>query len=96
MPAYCIFENLEVSDPVKLEEYKQRVGPVVERFGGRYLAVGGSIANKEGDWKPGFLVILEFPSLAQAEQWYHSAEYDPLRRLRMSAGRYNAAFVEGL
>lgn len=72
------------------------MGPVVERFGGRYVVLGGQVAPKEGDWRPGFLVMIEFPSLAHAEQWYHSADDEPLRRLRLSAGRSNAAFVEGL
>jgi uncharacterized protein (DUF1330 family) len=96
MPAYCIFENIDITEPARLEDYKQRVGPVVQRFGGRYVVLGGQVAPKEGDWKPGFLVMIEFPSLAQAEQWYHSADYEPLRRLRLSAGHFNAVFVEGL
>jgi hypothetical protein len=28
MSAYCFFDNLEVTDPAKLEEYKSRVAPV--------------------------------------------------------------------
>ena len=96
MSAYCIFENIEITDPAKLDDYKQRVGPVVERFVGRYVVLGGQVAPMEGDWRPGFLVMIEFPSLAQAEQWYHSPDYEPLRHARQSAGRYNAVFVEGL
>ncbi len=30
MAAYCLFDNLEVLDAGKLEEYKGRVRPVVE------------------------------------------------------------------
>ena len=52
MTAYCLFDNLEVSDPVKLEEYATAVQPIVERYGGRYVLIGGKCDLVEGDWRP--------------------------------------------
>lgn len=96
MSAYCLFDNVEVIDPAKLEEYKARVGPVVERFGGRYVVLGGQVDLVEGDWRPSFPVMIEFPDLAQAHRWYASEEYRDLKALRLSAGRFNAVFLGGL
>lgn len=96
MSAYCLFDNLEVTDRAKLEEYKARVAPVVERHGGRYVVLGGEIDLVEGDWKPAFPVLIEFPSLAQARRWYDSEEYRELKALRLAAGRFNAVFLQGL
>ena len=79
MPAYCFFDNIKVDDPFKLEEYKKSVVPVVEKYGGRYIVFGGQTDIVEGNWKPVYLVILEFPNLEQAYQWYNSEEYRELK-----------------
>ncbi|HET8799254.1 MAG TPA: DUF1330 domain-containing protein [Thermoanaerobaculia bacterium] len=96
MAAYCLFDNLEVVDAGKLEEYKNRVAPVVAQYGGRYVVLGGNVDLVEGDWRPAFPVMIEFPDLARARQWYASDEYRELKALRLSAVRSNAVFLEGL
>jgi uncharacterized protein (DUF1330 family) len=96
MAAYCLFDNVKVTDVAKLAEYKDRTAPVVAQYQGRYLVVGGPVDLVEGVWRPTFPVMLEFPSLAQAHRWYDSAEYRPLKALRHSAGQFNAVFIEGL
>ena len=96
MSAYCLFDNLEVTDPTRLEEYKNRALPVVERYGGRYVVLGGKFDTVEGEWRPTFPVMIEFPSLEQAYRWYDSDEYQELKALRLSAVRSNAVFIEGI
>ena len=61
MAAYCLFDNLEVVDGLKMEEYKARVATVVQRYGGRYLVRGGKVELMEGQWRPSFPVMIEFP-----------------------------------
>jgi len=96
MPAYCLFDNLKINDYQKLERYKNEVAPLVEKFGGRYVVLGGNVELKEGDWKPTFPVMIEFPTLQRANEWYNSEEYRPFKALRQSAGTYNAVFCEEL
>ena len=96
MSAYCLFDNLEVTDPTRLEEYKNRALPVVEHYGGRYVVLGGKFDTIEGEWRPTFPVMIEFPSLEQAYRWYDSDEYQELKALRLSAVRSNAVFIEGI
>ncbi|BDM83288.1 DUF1330 domain-containing protein [Acaryochloris marina] len=96
MSAYCLFDNLEVTNPDKLEEYKTRALPVVEQYGGRYVVLGGKCKIMEGEWGPTFPVMIEFPSLEQAHRWYDSGEYQDLKALRLSAVRSNAVFLEGI
>ena len=96
MLAYCFFDNLEVMDQVKLEEYARRAAPVVEQYGGRYMVLGGKMDVVEGNRSPTFPVIIEFPSLEQAYRWYGSDEYRELKALRLSAVRSSAVFIEGL
>lgn len=96
MSAYCLFDNIEVTDPAKLEEYKKRAEPLVERYGGRYVVGGGKVEVVEGDWRPVFPVMIEFPSLEQAHRWYDSDEYRELKALRLSAVKSSAVFIEGI
>ena len=85
MPAYSFFDVMEVTDPDKLEQYRQAVHATVERYGGRYLTIGGRCDVIEGMWRPVFPVIIEFPSLEQAHRWYDSAEYRELKQMRLAA-----------
>lgn len=95
MPAYCLCDVLEGTAPEKMEKARRGVLATVERHGGRYLTVGGKCDVIEGEWRPRFPVLIEFPSLQQAHDWYGSEEYRPLKELRLAATRGNAVFIEG-
>ncbi len=96
MPAYFFVDIREVRDAAKMEEYRSRVTPVVERFGGRYLVVRGPFQVVEGKWEPVFPVLVEFPSMTEARRWYDSEDYRPLKKLRLEATSGNGVFFEGL
>lgn len=93
-PAYVI-NDMEVIDPALLEIYKQLSAPTVAQYGGRFLARGGRTEVLDGDWLPRRLVVIEFPSLAQARAWADSPEYAPAKRLRQQAARSRLVLVEG-
>lgn len=95
MPAYVI-NDMEVTDPVTFEQYKQLSPATVERYGGRFLVRGGSIEPQEGHWSPKRLVVLEFPTVEQARAWIDSPEYAPARRLRQLSAMSNLVLVEGV
>lgn len=95
MSAYCFFDVRRITDPDKVVEYRTRVAATVEQYGGRYLVLGGPFDAVEGDWRPGFPVIVAFPSLEQAHRWYDSPEYRPLKTLRLAGTQSNAVFIEG-
>jgi uncharacterized protein (DUF1330 family) len=48
MPAHYFVDIREVKDPAKMGEYRASVSPVVEKFGGRYLVIGGPCEVVEG------------------------------------------------
>ena len=56
---------------------------------------GGKVEPLEGGWAPKRIVVLEFPSLEQAQNWYRSPEYAPLIALRQRASRGKLILVEG-
>ena len=95
MPAYVIVD-LEVTDPVGMEEYRKQVPATVEKYGGRFLVRGGKHETLEGDWRPRRVVLLEFPSVEQARRWYDSEEYREPKALRFKTARTNLVLVEGV
>jgi uncharacterized protein (DUF1330 family) len=84
MPAYVV-AAYRITDSGKFEEYKTKVGPMVAKYGGRYLARGDNLKMPEGGhWIPERVVIIEFPDIASLNAWYTSPEYQPLIALRKS------------
>ena len=94
MAGYLI-ANIEVKDPPKFEEYRQKVVPLIEKFGGRYLVRGGELRRLEGDPPLNRLVILEFPTLDAAQKFYDSAEYAPILKLRLDSTRSEVVLAQG-
>ena len=95
MKGYLIAE-IEVTDPAAFEEYRRKAPPTIEQYGGKYVVRGGKVEPAEGGWAPKRFVVLEFPSLAQAQKWYRSPEYRPLLALRQKASRGRVILVEGV
>ena len=95
MPAYVI-NDMEVTNPELLVEYKKLSAPTVQQFGGRFIARGGRMVALEGDWNPERVVILEFPTFEQAKSWAESAEYAPAKLLRQRASKSKLIVIEGV
>jgi len=82
MAAYLIAEHI-ITDAAKFEEYRNKVGPMIATYGGRYLTKAGSHRMPEGGhWKPERVVIIEFPDMDALTTWYNAPEYQPLIALR--------------
>jgi uncharacterized protein (DUF1330 family) len=94
MSAYVIAE-IDVVDPVAYEEYRKQVPAVVTKYNGKFVVRGGKVEPKEGGWTPKRIVVVEFPTLAQAQKWYDSPEYAPLIKLRQKASKGKLIIVEG-
>jgi len=94
MAAYMMVLT-EVTDPAGMEEYRTHVLPVIEGYGGRFLAAAPPDVL-EGDLRPHVAVILEFPSMERARAWYDGEDYRELKALRHRSARATAVFVDGL
>ena len=95
MPAYVI-ARVRVKDDPAYQEYRQMVAPIVERYGGRFLARGGRAEWLEGSADVGRIILLEFPSYEQALAWHRSEEYAPAMRQRQASSEGELILVEGL
>ena len=95
MSAYIIVE-IDVHDPAEYEEYKKQAHAAVVAKGGKYIVRGGKAEVLEGDWQPKRIVVLEFPSMAQAKEWFDCEEYRGPRKIRNRTARTNMILVEGV
>ena len=91
-----IIVDIEVTDPVRYEDYKRLASAAIAAHGGRYLVRGGKSEVLDGDWTPHRLVVLEFDSFEQAKAWRASPEYAAAKRVREECARANMIVVEGV
>ena len=93
-PAYLIVDTRS-SDPERMAEYRRLAQAAVEKFGGRYLVRGSPHTTLEGSWQPQRVVVLEFPSMEAAQQFYDSPEYVAARTVRAGVSDFDMLLVEG-
>lgn len=95
MAAY-VLAIVDVKDPVRYEDYRSLVLPTITAFGGRFVARGGRTEVLEGDWPARRLVIVEFPSVDRAKEWWHSPEYSEAKALRQATSDGTLIVIEGV
>ncbi len=94
MAAYIIVE-VDTTDEALMAEYRKHTPGAVAKFGGKFIVRGGTCRTLEGEWTPSRIVVLEFPTFAQAEQFYDSDHYKPILAMRLKAGKSKAILVDG-
>ncbi|HCR53731.1 MAG TPA: DUF1330 domain-containing protein [Cytophagales bacterium] len=95
MPAYIIVD-VEITDPNEYEEYKKHTPDSLVPYDGKFLTRGGAVETLEGTWKPGRLVILEFPSMEKAKAWWNSPGYAPAKLIRQRASNTQMIVADGI
>lgn len=95
MPAYVISE-VEPRDAALFEQYRALAPATIAQYGGRYIVRAGAAELIEGGPPPKSLVIVEFPSMARAREWYASPEYAAALKVRQGALERRLIFVEGV
>jgi uncharacterized protein (DUF1330 family) len=95
MPAYVIVD-IKITDPEEYEEYKKLTPSSITAFDGKFIVRGGKTEDLEGDWQPERIVILEFPTVERARQWWNSSEYAPAKNIRQKSATTKMIIVEGV
>ena len=96
MSTYLI-NHLRIPGGVPNEEglsYLEQVESTVKAYGGKWLAQG-EVRVVEGAW-PGSVVLLEFASMTDAQNWYHSPEYQRILPLRVNNAISDLILVDGV
>jgi uncharacterized protein (DUF1330 family) len=95
MSAYVI-AFVDIHDHARFaKEYVPPIAATLERFGGRVIAVSDDARTLEGAVPPGRTVIIEFPDLDRAQNWYTSDAYAPLLALRKTLATTSLVILPG-
>ena len=96
MAAYLIVDTL-LDKPDVYEEYKLLAKPLVEQFGGEYLARGGNMDLKETDlWSPTRMVLVRFPDVEAARRFYDSPQYQAILPISRRSACRTIVILEGI
>jgi len=93
MPALIIAE-VEIHDLAQYEDYKKLTPATIAAYDGKFVVRGSEAETLEGDWQPKRIVVLEFPSVARAKEWWNSDAYSAPKALRQRISTGKMIVVE--
>ena len=95
MAAYAIIIRETTRNPAEMQIYEGKAGGSLAGHSVKVLAAYGKQEVLEGPQTEG-VVILEFPTMEAAKEWYDSPLYREAREHRFKGADYRAVLVEGV
>jgi uncharacterized protein (DUF1330 family) len=95
MTAYAIAHLRDVELNAEIIDYIKRIDETLVPFGGRFLVHGVMPEIMEGPWE-GDLVVIAFPDIDAARNWYASPAYQAILPLRTGNSRSAAIILDGV
>jgi len=92
--AYLVLD-FTITDMARFMRYVRRIPVQIAKHGGRYIVRGETPTPVEGDWKPDHMVILEFPSRADAEAFLGDPASQTLFKVRHATTASRLVMVDG-
>ena len=95
-PVYLVVD-VKIDDVEAYGKYKEKVKPLIERYGGEYLSRGGEIDVLENELlEPTRMVLVKFPDNESSINWYNCDEYHELKKIRIDNATSTSLIIEGL
>lgn len=94
MAGYFI-AHVSISDPDKYKNYTALTPAAVSLYDGEFIVRGGPSETIEGPEETRRIVVVKFPSVDRAREFYNSPEYTAARKEREGAAIMHATLVEG-
>ncbi len=82
---YLIVTIKVVKDGEAFQQYADQVKVLIAKHKGRYLVAERAPEIREGEFPYARIVVVEFPSIEAARDWYDSPEYQAIIPLRRQA-----------
>ena len=95
MKAYWIATYKDLKNPENIKKYAEKATPAIKKYSGKILARGGKIETIEGYPSPR-TVLIEFLSMEEALQCYHSEEYQEAMKIGKGEFNRHIQIVEGI
>jgi uncharacterized protein (DUF1330 family) len=94
MSAYVIVE-VSIHDLKEYEAYKKLTPATIAAYDGRFIVRGGQTETLEGEWQPERIVVLEFPTVERAKEWWGSEIYSKAKGIRQRSAKTKMIVVQG-
>lgn len=95
MAAYLI-AHVTVHDAEHYRHYIAETPSIIARYGGKFIIRGGATEVLEGNPRGNRTVVIEFPSMQSIRDFYNSAEYQSLAKIRQACSDAEFICVEGV
>ncbi len=95
MAAYMI-ARINVTDWDRYNEYLQVTPGIIAKYDGRFIVRGGKTITLEGPEEKWRIVVVEFPNLQKARDFYNSADYADAKKIREGAALAQFVAIEGV
>ena len=95
MAAYMI-AKINVTDWDRYNEYLKVTPGIIAKYGGRFIVRGGEMVTLEGPEEKWRIVVIEFPDLQKAQDFYNSADYADAKKIREGAALAQFVAIEGV
>ena len=95
MTTYAVAHLHTLSEHEDVLTYIELIQKTMEPYGGRFLVHGSAVEVVEGEW-PGALVVVSFPDMESAHEWYASPAYQKILPLRTDHIGGNVVLAEGV
>ena len=92
MSAYMIV-MARIDDAEAFGPYVAAVQPLIAAHGGRLIGRGVPPVVLEGDWPWHTVGVLEFPSAQAAQTFWHSPEYEDVKKLREGNSQFQVVLA---
>ena len=95
MSAYLVV-RLNITDEKKIEKYREVAPVIVKKYHGKFIARSSEVITLEGEKESRRVVIIEFPSMEEATEFYNSSEYQEAIKIREGGAEVEFIAVDGV
>jgi uncharacterized protein (DUF1330 family) len=94
MKVYFIV-SAKMKDEVEYKKYLEKCDEFFCKYKGRYLAVDEDFRIIEGKNNSSRIILIEFDSESDFDEWYKSDEYQGILGFRLNGSDCNSVLVHG-
>ena len=91
-----IIAQINVKNDENYKEYLKNVTTIANKYGGEYIIRAGNFEIMEGKWEYKRNVVIKFPSIQKAREFYDSVEYQPIKKIRIDYSDSNLIIIDGI
>ena len=95
MSAFFLAEITKISDAEMFGIYIEKVGTIINNYGGEYIFKSKQLIPVSGEWDAKRIILIRFENKDTLRKCFQSEEYKKIAQLRKQSTESKAAIIEG-